>query len=66
MQIFPRGFPARRTSEKISSKSIRVNYVKDKNGKLVTASHTNIDDNQLNNTVKELINYVDGKHDDKK
>ncbi|RAI77468.1 hypothetical protein HMF3257_30775 [Spirosoma telluris] len=58
--IGSRGYPAEKQSKSTQLKNNRVDFVKDGSGKLVKASHTNIDDANLNKFVKLIIDAING------
>ncbi|MEY4540402.1 MAG: hypothetical protein RLZZ306_2159 [Bacteroidota bacterium] len=62
--IYSRGYPATRQSSKTKGTNVRVSYVRDKSGKFVRASHTNIDDDSLQNIINNLINFLNNQSDE--
>ena len=59
--INSRGYPATKESSKTKGININVSYVRDKSGKFVKASHTNVDDDSLQGVVNNLINLLNNK-----
>jgi RHS repeat-associated protein len=62
--IRSRGYPATKQSSKTKGVNVKVSYVRDKSGKFVNASHSNVDDDSLQGVVNNLINFLNSQSDE--